>query len=46
MEIIDDEDQKHLISIKCMFVISGRKFKMLGSNEIEQTRCEQLLRNK
>ena len=44
MEIIDDEDQKHLISQSnaCLLYL-GRKFKMLGSNEIEQTRCEQLL---
>ena len=44
MEIIDDEDQKHLISQSnaCLLYL-GRKFKMLGSNEVEQTRCEQLL---
>ena len=44
MEIIDDEGQKHLIcqSNACLLYL-GRKFKMLGSNEVEQTRCEQLL---
>ena len=44
MEIIDDEDQKYLISQSnaCLLYL-GRKFKMLGSNEVEQTRCEQLL---
>ena len=44
MEIIDDEGQKHLISQSnaCLLYL-GRKFKMLGSNEVEQTRCEQLL---
>ena len=44
MEIIDDDDQKHLISQSnaCLLYL-GRKFKMLGSNEVEQTRCEQLL---
>ena len=44
MEIIDDEDQKHLISQSnaCLLYL-GRKFKMLGNNEVEQTRCEQLL---
>ena len=44
MEIIDDEDKKHLISQSnaCLLYL-GRKFKMLGSNEVEQTRCEQLL---
>ena len=44
MEIIDDEGRKHLISQSnaCLLYL-GRKFKMLGSNEVEQTRCEQLL---
>ena len=44
MEIIDDEGQRHLISQSnaCLLYL-GRKFKMLGSNEVEQTRCEQLL---
>ena len=44
MEIIDDEGQRHLIcqSNACLLYL-GRKFKMLGSNEVEQTRCEQLL---
>ena len=44
MEIIDDEGRKHLIcqSNACLLYL-GRKFKMLGSNEVEQTRCEQLL---
>ena len=43
MEIID-KGQKHLISQSnaCLLYL-GRKFKMLGSNEVEQTRCEQLL---
>ena len=44
METIDDEGHKHLIcqSNACLLYL-GRKFKMLGSNEVEQTRCEQLL---
>ena len=44
MEIIDDEGQRHLIcqSNACLLYL-GRKFKILGSNEVEQTRCEQLL---
>ena len=44
MEIIDDENHKHLISQSnaCLLYL-GRKFKMLGSNELEQTKCEQLL---
>ena len=36
--------RRHLIcqSNACLLYL-GRKFKMLGSNEVEQTRCEQLL---
>ena len=44
MEIIDNEGNEHLISQSnaCLLYL-GRKFNMLGNNDVEKTRCDQLL---